>query len=257
MFDSHIHTQFSTDSKMKLSEAIKETQKFNIGVIVTEHMELGYPKKNSFVFDSKNYFSEYEKYRSKNVFLGVEIGLKMSNYEENKKLINENNFDFVIGSIHTVNEVDVSKKEFYQNKSKLESYNEYFDYALKCLNKYDCFDSLGHIDYIARYSPYEDKEMYYEMFSEKIDDILLALIKKGKILEINTKRLFDKTAINNMLKIYKRYYNLGGKYVTIGSDAHCINNLCNYFDIAQIILDKTNLKPVHFEKRILIEDKQD
>ena len=43
-FDSHMHTKFSSDSKMQIEDVIKQGQALNIGTILTEHMDYNYPK---------------------------------------------------------------------------------------------------------------------------------------------------------------------------------------------------------------------
>ena len=58
-----------------------------------------------------------------------------------------------------------------------------------------------------------------------------------------------------MLELYARYKELGGKYVTIGSDAHNKAQIGRNLDGVKFILEKTSLIPVHFEKRKMIIDK--
>jgi histidinol-phosphatase (PHP family) len=252
MIDSHIHTKVSTDSQMEIEHAIKRARQLNCGLIITEHMDLKYPRHGEFVFDVCDYFHKYSKYRRDNLFLGIEMGLRHDCVEENEDIVKYNDFDYVIGSIHVVNDVDIVdiyEEKYYSGKSKEEAYNEYLEYMLKCLEIYDCFDSLGHIDYISRYARYDDKEIYYEDFSEFIDEILKILINKGKSIEINTRRLKDEKAVDNLLKIYKRYNELGGKYVTIGSDAHRVEDIGKNFDVAKEIIECCQLKPVYFKSR--------
>lgn len=249
MFDTHLHTKFSTDSKMNITEALARAGKLNLGVIITEHMDLRYPKQNEFIFDVNEYFREYSKYRGENVLLGIEMGMGENCISENKSIIEKYDFDYVIGSIHLVDNMDFSHGDFYQNKSKEEAFNEYFDTMQKCIKIYDFVDCLGHIDYICRYAPYADNEIYYEQYKDKIDDILSTVAEGEKAIEINTRRLNSKKAVQNLIPIYKRFRELGGKYVTIGSDAHKDNAIGANFEIAQHIADTCGLKNVYFKKR--------
>ncbi len=249
MFDSHMHTSFSTDSKMNIEAAIKKASELNMGIITTEHMDLNFPDKDQFRFDPKEYFKEYSKYRSNKVLLGIEIGMIADQALENKKLIESYPFDYVIGSIHIVDNVDVMTEEFYINRSKKDSYEHYFKYMLDCIRTHSFIDSLGHIDYISRYSAYEDKEIYYEDFSEYIDEVLKAVIEADKALELNTRRLGNSDAVNNLKKIYKRFYELGGKMITVGSDSHYENSIGFNFDAAKAIAESCKLKIVYFKER--------
>ncbi len=249
MFDSHIHTKFSTDSKMDLEAAIKKAEEINIGIIITEHMDLNYPAEGSFVFNPANYFEEYAKYKSDKVLLGIELGMITDRVSENKKIIDSFPFDYVIGSTHLVDNVDIFQKEFYSGRSKKAAYEHYFSYMLNCLKTHNFIDSLGHIDFISRYSTYEDKEIYYEEFAEYIDEVLKAAVHNGKSLELNTRRLKDITAVKNLQKIYKRFYELGGRTLTIGSDSHAPSSIGIGFDTAKEIAENCSLKIVYYKDR--------
>jgi histidinol-phosphatase (PHP family) len=249
LFDSHVHTRFSTDSKMKIEAAIKRAAELNIGIITTEHMDLNCPIPNKFRFDPAQYYKEYGKYRSDKVLLGIELGMINDGVLNNKELIESCPFDYVIGSIHIVDDKDIFYEDFYINKSKKEAYEHYLRYMLQCIKTHNFIDSLGHIDYIARYARYEDKEIYYEDFTEYIDEILKTIAENGKSLELNTRRLNNSEAVKNLEKIYKRFYALGGRTLTIGSDAHNVDSIGSSFDIAKAITESSNLRIVYYKAR--------
>lgn len=249
MFDCHVHTSFSSDSEMNIEEAVKKSKEDNIGVIVTDHIDLKYPVKGEFIFNIKDYFNTYMKYRCKNILIGIELGMRTDCFKENEKIIKENNFDCVIGSIHVVDNMDIYEPEFYEKKTKKESYMRYFEDMLECINMSPSIDVLGHIDYIARYGRYDDKELYYNEYSEIIDEILKKIIQKGILLELNTKRIVSKSIVENLKRIYERYGELGGKFITIGSDAHDEASIGNNFNAAKEIGEFCNLKIVYLKNR--------
>lgn len=249
IFDSHLHTKFSTDSKMDIEDALRKAESLNIGLIITEHMDLKYPIKGNFIFNPEDYFNEYNKYRSSNTLLGIELGMRSDCVEDNRQIIENYPFDYVIGSIHLVDTIDIFREDFYADRSKKETYEQYLACMLECLKSHNFIDSLGHIDYITRYARYEDKEIYYEDFSEHIDEVLKTAVVSNISLEINTRRLRDKAAADNLLEIYRRFYELGGRQVTIGSDAHNAAAIGNNINIALEIADRSNLKPVYFKER--------
>lgn len=131
-------------------------------------------------------------------------------------------------------------------------YTEYLVYTLKIILENDYFDALGHIDYISRYSHYKTKNIEYTKYKSYYDDIFKALLDTNKILEINTRRLADKTALKGLYDIYKGYYDMGGRYITIGSDAHDKSVLFKNFDIAQKLLSDIGLTPVYFKERKMV-----
>ncbi|KEI00242.1 histidinol phosphatase [Clostridium botulinum] len=250
MFDTHMHTKYSTDSHMTIDEVINKISEYNIGAIITEHMDLNYHNKEEFRLDSDKYFDDYYKYRNDKLLLGIEIGMcneYCSNYEN---IVNEYPFDYIIGSVHEIEDEDLYVSEkIYKNNSKDELYIKYFEEIIKRINKHRFINSLGHIDYIARCAKYDDREIYYNNYREHIDDVLLNLIDKDICLELNTRRLEDKKAINNIIKIYNRFSQLGGKFITIGSDAHNKNSIASYFKEATELAEFCGLRPVYFKNR--------
>lgn len=249
MFDTHVHTKISTDSKMEIEDAIKYAENQNISLILTEHMDLKFPKEGLFSFNADTYFNEYSKYRKDNLLLGVELGMKNDCIEESRELVKKYPFDYVIGSTHLIDNMDIYYSDFYNGKTKKEAYEKYLLCMLECIKQYDFIDSMGHIDYISRYARYEDKEIYYHDFSDIIDQILISLIQQDKCIEMSTRRLDDKDAINNLIEIYKRFKELGGKNVTIGSDAHIPTAIGSNFSIAREMTQICGLKAVYFKER--------
>lgn len=248
--DTHIHTRFSTDSTMTLDQALARAKDLDIGLTLTEHMDLAYPEQNAFIFDVDHYFSTYEPYRNSQLMLGIEIGMREDCLSENYRIVNNYSFDYVIGSIHVIDNIDIYQDIFYFERTKQEVYSQYFNSMAACLKTYDFIDSLGHIDYICRYAKYDDTELYYRDFHELIDSVLKIIAEKDKAIEINTRRLSNRTTIDALLPIYKRFYELGGRYATMGSDAHKPADIGRDLNVAAQLADLCNLKLVYFNHRL-------
>lgn len=251
MFDCHVHTSFSTDSKLLLEAVIEKATKNNLGLIITEHMDLCYPLEGKFVFDPKEYFKAYTKYRNDKLLLGIELGMRKECVEENRALSIDYPFDYIIGSVHLVDGEDIFQENYYKNRTKKEAFSKYFSSMLQCVKEHDFIDSLGHIDYVSRYASYNDSEIYYNDFCDEIDEVLKVVIYKEKSIELNTRRFNNKNAIENLIKIYKRYYELGGRTVTIGSDAHNVDTIGSNFELARDVVDNCKLKIVYYKERKL------
>lgn len=255
IFDTHMHTKaFSSDGRMSIEEVIqyqKQTAMGEIGVVITEHFDYHYVSPDLFHFDVEEYFTTYRDYRSASLLLGVEIGLQKSCMEMNKRLAQDHVFDMVLGSIHLVNGYDISRAEYYHGKSKEEAYGLYLKEMLHNIERYDDFDTLTHIDFITRYAPYADKELYYEPHREVLDEIFQVLIAGGKALEINTRRFASDRSITVIEELYKRYRDLGGEYITLGSDAHEPRFIGYAFHKAQELIKKYHFRPVYFKDRIM------
>ena len=241
IFDSHSHTKFSADSEMDAAQAISRAESLGLGIIFTEHYDFNFPENMDFTFDAAKYFDEYKKFRSDKVKLGVEIGLRKSAREANKNFLAQGNFDLVIGSIHVIDDIDIYNPKFFADKDKLTAYRKYFSAMAEEVAVED-FDVLGHLDYICRVAPYENSEIYYETFKPEIDEVLKILVERKKILELNTRRLNNNIALKGLERVYKRYKDLGGEFITIGSDAHVIDAVGANFDVALNFVENLGLK---------------
>lgn len=251
IFDSHVHTKFSADSEMLATYAIAKASSLNIGVVFTEHFDYGLELNGkSFTFEPSAYMNEYKNLRGNNVRLGAEVGLRKSARAANENFITQADFDFVIGSIHLVDDMDIYYPEFYAGKDKATAYQKYFQQMAEEISVAD-FDALGHIDYICRTAPYDNPEIDYPTFAAQIDEVLKIVIDREKILELNTRRFDNARAVAELVPVYKKYRELGGRFVTIGSDAHKVAAIGNYFNRALEFAHELDLTPVTFCQRRL------
>ena len=247
IFDCHTHTKFSADSEMRAADAIARAQNFGYGIIFTEHYDYDLPE---FTFDAAAYFDEYKNFRSDTVHLGVEVGLTESARAANKNFLAQGEFDFVIGSIHVLEGHDIYNRKFFTDKDKSTAYRKYFAVMAEEISVAD-FDALGHIDYICRVAPYENPEIDYAAFKPEIDAVLKILVERGKILELNTRRLDKIRGLKELVPVYQQYKNFGGKYITIGSDAHRVEAVGANFERALEFAKELELTPVSFRQRKL------
>ena len=141
-------------------------------------------------------------------------------------------FDFVIGSSHVVHGIDPYYPHYYDGRSEDEAYLEYFESILENLHTNVDFDVYGHLDYVVRYGGYENKVIDYEEFRDILDAILAELIKKDKGIEINTSGIrYGLPNPHPNIDIIRRFKELGGKIITIGSDAHKVEDLAKDFNL--------------------------
>lgn len=248
IFDTHIHTEFSSDSKMKIEDAIQSAKMQNLGLILTEHYDLGY-KGEGFKCDIPNYLKTYEKYRTSEVLLGIEIGLTPATLQVNEQVTKENPFDYVLASIHEVLGRDIFLEYSKEDLEERLFYEQYYKFMIECLQMYNDYDALAHIDYIYRYVSFEDKEMRIAPYKELIAEVMKTLISKEKAIEINTRRLANPGTKEALLEVYKFYKDLGGRYITIGSDSHYQHAIGKSFKEALEIADTLGLQPVYFKNR--------
>lgn len=126
--------------------------------------------------------------------------------------------DFVINSVHGGDGRDFARYTF--TESKEEVYRMYLRLIRASLDAPYHYDVVGHIGYIARYVPFEDKRFSLTTFEKEIDDIFKTIIAKGKILEVNSSTKNLPQLCLPDVDLLQRYYDLGGRMVSFGSDAH-------------------------------------
>ena len=220
IFDSHSHTSFSADSDMTAEDALKAARARGLGIVFTEHLDVDFPGELDFSFDPAAYWKQYEPLRGDNLHLGIEVGMQAGTAEASRAFVTRAPFDLVIGSVHLLRGIDIYEKECFEGREKDELYREYFRTMAEMIACHDFIDVLGHIDYIARTAPYKNPELSYGAFADEIDAVLRTAVAQGVVLELNTRRLGSRRALKELAPIYARYHELGGRYVTLGSDAH-------------------------------------
>ena len=248
VFDSHIHTEFSADSEMTAAEALEAAGQLGLGLVFTEHEDLE-AAEEKFTFDPEAYWEKYAPLRGENLRLGVEVGMMAKSLEESRKFLERVPFDQVIGSLHFIDGLDLYYPDFYADKTKKEAYCRYFREMAANVRSHDFIDILAHIDYICRAATYADPEIDYGSFRPEIDEVLKAVIETDTVLELNTRRLGDKLGLKELVPVYHRYRELGGRYVTIGSDAHRHEVIGAHFAEARELAADLGLQVVTFCRR--------
>ena len=252
LFDTHMHCDYSCDSHMQLADAIAAAKEAQIGMTVTEHWDYEYPTNpDAFTFDIDDYFSRLQPLCNDKVLIGIEIGMQTHTAAADKKIAQSHVFDYVLGSIHCIGRRDLYEPECYAGRTRQQIVEEFLGDSITCLEQDRDFDAFAHIDYICRYWPYTgaERELRLEDAPELFDKLFNLLIAKEKPIEINTRRLDDAAAVAGLLPLYKRYRQLGGKYCTLGSDAHYKEHVGRRLNEALSLAQACDLTPVYFVGR--------
>ncbi len=246
--DYHLHSSFSGDSETPMEKMI--LRGIDLGLTkmcFTEHNDFDFPAndtdaENIFLLHADSYLYDLLKLREKyadkiKILFGVEIGLQPHLARENAAFAKAHEYDFIIASSHICNGRDPYYPAFFAKRPAQDAFREYFESILDNLHAYSNFDVYGHLDYVVRYSPTKEQGYSYEIFSELFDQILTRLIHMEKGIEINTSSLAKGLQEPNPCRsIIKRYKELGGEIITVGSDAHDPGQIAFAFGQAAEIL---------------------
>ena len=260
--DFHLHSHFSGDCQEPMENMIKKGIELGLThMCFTEHMDMDFPiteqdPEGKFMVNTDSYLYELitlkEKYANQiKILFGIEVGLQPHIKRDMAKYAKSYDFDFIIGSSHLCNKKDPYYPPFYEGRTELEAYREYFLSIVDNIKSFSNFDVYGHLDYVVRYGPTKDTNYSYAKFADILDSILELLIEKEKGLEINTGGLRKGLkSTNPSIEILRRYRELGGEIITIGSDAHNTDDVASAFTTAQEILLDCGFKYyTTFEKR--------
>ena len=251
--DYHIHSEYSDDSVEPMEAIIESAIEKNISEICfTDHVDYDI-KIDHDIFRQMNdeekvryekvlnvnypdYFKEIEilknKYKDRIIIKkGLEFGIQTHTVEKFRNLFNSYDLDFIILSCHQSDNKEFWNYAYQEGKTEDEYNLGYYQEIYSCIHQYNDYSVLGHLDLIQRYNK---KRYPFEKSKDIITEILKKIIKENKGIEVNTSsfayKLEDLTPSRDILSLY---YELGGKIITIGSDAHNAKSVGSHIALIQ------------------------
>ncbi len=244
MVDYHLHTRRCCHAEGSMSQylsAAEEKELKEIGFADHFPLELiGYEPRSQVTMmaaELDEYIKDVElvKHNSKNVVvkLGVEVDYFPGKEKVIEKLLLDHNFDYVIGSIHFLDDWDFTHPSYandYKNKNLEDIYYRYFDLVKMAVGS-GLFDYIGHIDIVKKFGYQPDID-----FSDLYRDLARLLRIKKTGLELNTAGKDAPVGsfypAGELLEIALDE----GVDLTLGSDAHSPEQVARYFPeaIAQL-----------------------
>ncbi len=254
MFDYHLHSSVSFDSKCDAAKMVKSAEKLGLKEICfTDHYDFNDDiQQHHDIFEIEKYREVYDRLSSDSVTIrrGVEFGLTPWNQKEFDKLKAQYDFDFVIGSVHYAGGLDPYCEEYWLHNGADKGFEKYLLQTLECVKKHNDFDVLGHINYVCKsvYNPIK-KPLRYNDYSDLCDEIMRLLAENGHGMEINTSGVDRVGEFLPSCDYIKRFRELGGEIITVGSDSHDELRIGQYItealEVAKEIFGYVNT----FEKR--------
>jgi len=228
--DSHLHTTNSFDGNYSLDKMCAAAVRAGISEIaVTEHCDIDcildgiYPP-----YDEAKIREDIKAARDKydgllRIDHGVELGQAHLRLEESKALLERDDYDFVLGSLHNLPDVpDFSLLKF--DKMTIEQAVSLWERSLTEVNKLvrcGLINSLAHITYPIRYITLAGKSIDLVKYYPQLEEIFGYMIENGIALEINSSGIRQGLGFTLPSEEILRFYvKCGGRMVTVGSDAH-------------------------------------
>ena len=251
MFDQHVHSSFSFDSNENLENYINVCNENDM--ITTEHLDFENPIINykdssidylKYVGQIKNLNKKY----SNKFFLGIEIGYTPNSEKRIEDFLKDKNFNLKLLSIHQNGNYDymcVNKKLI----SLEVLIQEYFEQMIQALESSIEFNVLAHFEYGLRMIDISVTD-FDNLASVFLNKIIELIVKKEIAFEVNTKSMYKYKKENLYNYMIEKYIKKGGRFFTLGSDAHNIKEYAYKFDEAKNFLLSKNIKEI-----ILFKDK--
>lgn len=246
--DYHVHTEFSDDSTEPMENVIRRAISLGVKEICfTDHVDYGIKIDHDIYrrlskteqekagillnVDYPAYFKQIAELKIKyqdrvTIRQGLEFGMQVHSIPAYQNIFDTYPLDFVILSCHQADDKEFWNHDFQKGKSPEEYNARYYQEIYNCILRYQDYSVLGHLDMIQRYN---DPPYPFEASKEIITKILMQVIADGKGIEVNTSSfrygLADRMPARGILELY---YDLGGKIITIGSDCHKADDLCDH-----------------------------
>lgn len=273
--DYHVHTSYSDDSEYPMEDVVKDAISFGLDEICfTDHVDYGVkrdwddprgmtyrrggagePERMALAnVDYPRYATEIaalrEKYKDQiTLKMGIEFGIQTHTIPQYEKLFSVWPFDFIILSVHQVEDKEFWTQDFQRGRTQTEYNLRYYEEILALVQQYHHYSVLGHMDLISRYD--KAGPFSFEKIRPIVKEILNTIISDGKGIEVNTSchryGLNDLTPSTDILRLYR---DLGGRIITIGSDSHRKEHLGAYLTETISALKAIGYKEVYTFKQM-------
>lgn len=256
--DLHMHTSSSFDGNYSADAMTESAITHELATIAfTDHFDVDFYERHNLGLRQQTSYEDIclakEKYADKiSILRGIEMGQPTYDVALTEKSLAKYEYDFIIGSIHNLREMPDFGDLRYREMPLDEIYSlldKYFEEEL-ILAKWNGFDTLAHLTYPMRYIVQAGRnEVELSRYDGITDEIFRTLIANGKALEINTSGLRQPIGKTMPTENYvRRFKELGGELLTLGSDAHFTEHTGAGIDEGYAIAERCGFEYVTYFK---------
>lgn len=237
-YDYHTHCNSSHDSTAAPEDMIKAAAAKGVKhICFTDHFDIDFPfGVPTATLDIGEYSARQKRIAKASSKLivrrGIEVGMQPQAMDYISSLLEGYNFDFIIASLHVVKGQDAYFPEYFEGRAFRDCYREYLGELFDCLVQFDNYSIVGHIGYPSRWVPYDNAFMRYKDMPDEADAVLKRIAESGHGIEVNTSGYAQLSEPVPGFDFVRRFKELGGEIVTIGSDAHAPAKVAQHFDAA-------------------------
>ncbi|MCL6432285.1 MAG: histidinol-phosphatase HisJ family protein [Anaerolineae bacterium] len=246
LYDDHVHSRFSCDARDSLESLCDAAREQGLaGLTLTDHFDTEPSDPGYGWYDYDRTLLEVERIRQQtgpgfSLLLGAEICFQTPFAPRIADFIRSCPLDFALGAVHYARHEFIDPA-YFRRHDVHSAYEAYLE-AVEELVQSGLFDSLAHLDMPKLHSTPVYGRFAPEHFWEQIERILQLLIRKGMALELNTKgwRQLPGESYPGEA-ILRRYVELGGTRITIGSDTHDAAHLGYGIERAHVLARRLGL----------------
>lgn len=235
LVDQHLHSRHSMDSRTEPEANVESALSRGLrGLTFTEHFDTHPNDWPGCIYDDAAYSDTIAGLRlryGERIFIGkgIEVCYQPARMDFLIDFLSRHRFDVVLLSVHYFGSEAVHRREHWDGVTAEEGTRRYLETVREAVR--GCvelrhshgrmFDVLGHLDLVKRYTRRFFDTYDVTMCADLIDDILRACVEAALVPEINTSSL--RQGLSETMPgstTVRRYAELGGTAMSVGSDAH-------------------------------------
>lgn len=264
LYDQHVHSRHSFDSQADPSANVDRAIACGLaGLTFTEHFDTHPDDWTGCTYDDEAYSATISRLRAHfgdAIFIGkgIEVCYQPDRMDFVLDFLQRHDFDMVMLSVHYFGTLAVYRRENWTGLNTVAGTRRYLETVLDAarfcqrLHKVHgrVFDVLGHLDLVKRYTQRFFNAYDTSRFDDVLDEILRTCIAADLVPEVNTSTLRQELAEPMPdADTVTRYAELGGKAISLGSDAHRPEDVGAGFEWAANMLRKAGFHHISIFKQ--------